>query len=227
MAVEFTVVSIGTLSSNPLWNEPPGLRTPHATTTLVADGDRRVLVDPSLPAAVVVSRLFERTGLKPEQITHVFCTTLRPTHRRGIEAFGSARWLCHGPELEAYRTHLEGLAESSERMAQDLAEPIAADRELLNRFAAAPEKITPAAHLYPLPGPSAGGAGLLLAEVTRTILIAGDAALTRGHVEAGRVWTGCADANAAIQSLQEIIGIADVIVCGHDNLMLSPTRWLK
>ena len=227
MTVEFTVVSIGTLSSNPLWNEPPGLRTPHATTALVADGDRRILVDPSLPAAAVVSRLFERTGLKPEQITDVFCTTLRPTHRRGIQAFEAARWLCHGPELEAYRSHLDGLAESSERMAQDLAEPIAADRKLLKRFAAATEKITPAVHLYPLPGPSAGAAGLLLAEVTRTILIAGDAAVTRGHVEAGRVWTGCADAGAAIESLREIIEIADVIVCGHDNFMLSPTRWMR
>ena len=71
-----------------------------------------------------------------------------------------------------------------------------------------------------------GSAGLLLAVPSRTVLVAGDAAVTAEHVLAGRVWSGSADVAAARQSLTEIVEVADVIVCGHDNYMLSPTRWM-
>ncbi len=224
MSVGFTVVSIGTLSSNPFWHEPPGVRTAHATTTLVRDAGRIILVDPSLPAQAILARLFERTGLAAENITDVFCTTLRPTHRRAIDAFPSARWLCAEAELETCRTHLEAMARTAERIEREQETLISAELKTLERFAAAADKLTPGVHLFPLPGPSAGSAGLLLAAPTRTVLIAGDAAVTAEHVEAGRVWNGCADAEAAKESIQEIVEIADVIVCGHDNLMLSPMR---
>jgi glyoxylase-like metal-dependent hydrolase (beta-lactamase superfamily II) len=226
MSVEFTVVSLGAMSSNPFWSEAPGLRTPHATTTLVRDEDRLILVDPSLPGVALVNRVFERAGLKPDQITDVFCTTLRPTHRRSIEAFGQARWTCGEQELLAYRQTLETLAESAQRRGGQLEQAVRSDLELVGRFTAAPDKLTRSVHLFPLPGASVGSAGLLLAGPSRTVLVAGDAAVTSEHVLAGRVWSGSADAAAAMQSLTEIIEIADVIVCGHDNYMLSPTRWM-
>ncbi len=224
MSVEFTVVSIGTLSANPFWGERSAVRTPHATTTLVRDEGRVILVDPSLPDVALVSRLFERTGLKPQRVTDVFCTTLRPVHRRGIEAFSQARWMCGPEELESYRGHLELLAASAGRAGGEDEAAIASELRLLERFEPAPEKLTPAVHLFPLSGPSAGSCGLLLAGPTRTVVLAGDAVLTREHLLAGRIWTGCADAEAARQSLLEVIEIADVIVCGHDNCQLSPSR---
>ncbi len=226
MSVDLTVVSIGTLSSNPFWNEPPAVRTPHATTSLVTDGDRAILVDPSLPAPALVSRLRERTGRTPDAVTDVFCTTLRPTHRRSLRAFGSARWLCPEPELQEYRRHLETLAEAAERGGRSVDEAVAADLALLERFEPAPEKLAPSVHLYPLPGPSVGSGGLLLAGARLTVVVAGDAAVTSQHVLAGRVWTGCADARAAAGSLADLLEIADLIVCGHDNYMPSPTRWM-
>ena len=224
MSAELTVVSIGTLSSNPFWREPPGVRTAHATTSLVRDGGRTILVDPSLPAPALISRLFERTGLKAEEITDVFCTTLRPTHRRALEQFAGARWLTGPEELEAYAGHLEGLLDAAERAGGELADAARADLELIRRFEPAPEKLTDSVHRFPLPGASVGSAGLLLANPTRTWMIAGDAALTQEHVLAGRVWQGGADARAALESLREIVEIADAIVCGHDNLMVSPGR---
>lgn len=226
MSVEYKVVSVGTLSSNPFWKEPPGVRTPHATTTLVRDADKVILVDPSLPAPALVSRVFERTGLSPAEITDVFCTTLRPTHRRSIEAFAKARWLCPQAELDAYGGHLETLAESADRGGRQIERAIAADRKLLRRFQPAPDKLTSAVHLYPLPGPSAGSAGLLLAGPRLTVVIAADAAVTADHVLAGRVWSGCADTAAAMASLVDLLEIADLIVCGHDDTILSPTRWM-
>ena len=70
--MDVRIISIGTLSRNRLWNEFDAVRTPHATTTLVrARGDRAILVDPGLPAAVLGVRLNERTGLRPDQITAV------------------------------------------------------------------------------------------------------------------------------------------------------------
>ena len=77
-------------------------------------------------------------------------------------------------------------------------------------------------HLFPLPGASVGSAGLLLTPATASIVIAGDAALTAEHVHRGLVWEGAADIEAATQSLRDVLEIADVIVPGHDNLMLSP-----
>ncbi len=227
MGVEFTVVSIGALSSNPFWSDGPGVRTAHATSTLVRDGERLILVDPSLPAAALEARLFERTGLKPGGITDVFCTTLRPTHRRGIEAFENARWTCDEAELLAYRRHLEMMNESADRLDSEVESALSADIKTMGRFDPAPEKFTPAVHLYPLRGPSVGSAGLLLAGPVRTVVVAGDAALTADHVLAGRVWSGSTDADAAIESLTDLIEIADVIVCGHDNYMLSPTYWMR
>ncbi len=79
-------------------------------------------------------------------------------------------------------------------------------------------------HLYPLAGPSVGSAGLLLTPTTTTILIAGDAALTAEHVQRGMVWEGSSDIEAATRSLQDILEIADLIIPGHDNLLLSPGR---
>ena len=224
MSLEFAVVSIGTLSSNPFWNEPPGLRTPHATTTFIRDGERAILVDPSLPAVALVSRLNERTGLTCERITDVFCTTLRPTHRRSIMAFEKARWWAPEAELIAYARQLELLAESARRLEDIPEQAVAADRRLMERFEPAPDRLTERVHLFPLPGPSVGSAGLLLAGASRTVLIAGDAALTADHVLNGRVWDGCADTVAAMESLQEVLEIADLIVCGHDNLIPSPVR---
>ena len=226
MSVEYCVVSIGALSRNRLWGETAAVRTAHATTTLVTDDRRLILVDPSLPPPVLAARLGERTGKSLTDVTDVFCTTLRPVHRRGIEAFASARWWCGEQELEAYRRHLEGLESSAGRLDPEQAATVEADLKLVGRFQAAPEKLSRGIHFYPLAGPSVGSAGLLLAQATSTILIAGDAALTAEHVQRGVVWEGCADAEAAARSLQDILEVADVIIPGHDNMMLSPGRWI-
>ena len=108
MSVDYCVVSIGTLSHNKLWGENVPVRTAHATTTLVRDGKRAILVDPSLPVAALAARLGERTGLAVSAVTDVFCTTLRPVHRRSITALAHANWWVHEAELETYAEHLKG-----------------------------------------------------------------------------------------------------------------------
>jgi glyoxylase-like metal-dependent hydrolase (beta-lactamase superfamily II) len=88
----FRVISIGTLAHNPLWGERGDVRPAHATTVLIDAGDAKILVDPSLPEQILVPRLAERSGLKPEAITHVFLTNFHPMRRRGLAAFDDAQW---------------------------------------------------------------------------------------------------------------------------------------
>jgi glyoxylase-like metal-dependent hydrolase (beta-lactamase superfamily II) len=226
MTVEYTIISIGTLSMNRLWGEGQPVRTSHATTTLVVEGKRRILVDPSLPGPALAARFFERTGKGLDTITDVFCTTLRPVHRRSIEALPAANWWTGPGELEAYREHLEGLQGNMERLAQDDKALVDADLRLVNRFKPAPDKFGEQVSLYPLFGPSPGSAGLLLTPSTSTVIIAGDAALTTEHVARAQVWEGCFDCNAALDSLKDLLELADVIIPGHDNFMLSPRHWM-
>ncbi|HUT59651.1 MAG TPA: MBL fold metallo-hydrolase [Phycisphaerae bacterium] len=225
MSVEFTIISIGALSHNRLWGESGAARTAHATTTLVADGEKLILVDPSLPPTVLAARFNERTGRGLADVTEVFCTTLRPVHRRGIAALPEAKWWCGEMELIRYSDHLAELAASADRLNTEDLQAVKEDQKLLERFSPAPEKLTEQVQLFPLLGPSVGSCGLLLTPPTTTVVIAGDAALTAGHVERGQVWAGCADAEAAMESLQSIIEVADVIVPGHDNVMLTAKRW--
>ncbi|MDP7637152.1 MAG: hypothetical protein QF577_06350, partial [Phycisphaerae bacterium] len=85
-----------------LWGESAHVRTAHATTTLISDGKRRILVDPSLPGQILEARFNERIGGTLADVTDVFCTTLRPVHRRGLDVLRQANWSCHQAELEAY-----------------------------------------------------------------------------------------------------------------------------
>jgi glyoxylase-like metal-dependent hydrolase (beta-lactamase superfamily II) len=227
LTVEYCIVSIGTLSRNRLWNEPAGVRTAHATTTYIQTDEMKMLVDPSLPSPAMAARFNERTGKQLVEITDIFLTTLRPVHRRALEAFDAAKWWVHEPELEAYRRHLDGLLDSADRLSEEDARLVRADMKLLERCQAAPDTFGPQISLFPLPGASAGSCGLLLTPPTRTIAIAGDAAITSQHVRRGQLWEGCVDTETAGESLAGLLEIADVIVPGHDNLMLTPRmQWL-
>ena len=226
MSVEYHIISIGALSHNRLWGESAAIRTAHATTTVVCEGDRTILVDPSLPGPALAARFNERTGKTLDDVTDVFCTTLRPVHRRGIQALDGAKWWAAEAEIQWYRGHISAMLDAADRLSPENAAAARADLDLLERFEAAPEKFTRQVQVYPLPGATEGTAGLLLTPATTTIVIAGDAALTAEHVIRGQVWKGCTDTEAAMTSLQEMLELADVIVPGHDNLMLAPGQWL-
>jgi len=226
VSAEYRVISIGTLSRHRLWGEPAAVRTAHATTTLVVEDDRRILVDPSLPGTILSARFAERTGRGLESVTDVFCTTLRPVHRRGLPALTHAKWWTGERELSTYRGHLVALKEAADRLDEAGAEAVEDDLRLTDRFSAAPEQFSRQVQVMPMYGASVGSCGLLLTPVITTVVVAGDAAPTREHIEAGQVWQGCADRDAAIRSLQDLLELADVIVPGHDNVVLCARRWL-
>ncbi|MBN1343694.1 MAG: hypothetical protein JXQ73_13480 [Phycisphaerae bacterium] len=220
MALTFDVVSIGCLSHNRFWNEAQPVRTAHATTTLIRDGTRTILVDPSLPAEILGHRLGERTGLKPEQIDTVFLTSFQPVHRRGLGLFAEADWLMFEAEIEAFRDHLTGALQADPNAEADQTMLIQDELALLERIQAAPDKLTPQVHLFPSPGVTLGSCSLLLVPSTVTIAVAGDAIVSRDYLEHGQAYERCSDAEQAAESLAELLDVADQVVCGHDNLVV-------
>lgn len=221
-SLRFDIISIGTLSRNRLWNEDQPVRTPHATTTLIRTADgRNLLIDPGLPPAAIGARLFERTGLRPEQIDTVFLTNFRPSHRGGLALFPKARVLIHEQEQQSAAYFLDQLRQEAPR--EDLDRRVLEQElRLLETFRPAADALAPQVDLFPLFGYTAGNSGVLVALPTLTLLIAGDAVASYDHFLAGQVLPDAYDISAAQESLREVYEIADLIVPGHDNLFLNP-----
>ena len=197
-SIRFDIISIGTLSRNRLWNESEPVRTPHATTTLVRTAGRNILIDPGLPAQIINARLFERTGLRSEQIDTVFLTNFRPAHRGGLALFDRARIYLHELEQDFVRQRIaQLLADLPDEDDDEDRLRLSAELELLHRCLPAPDQIEKGVDLFPLFGYTPGTCGLLLAMPTATALIAGDAVPTQEHFLAGQVLPDPADLAAA------------------------------
>ena len=208
------IISIGTLSRNE--HQPAAApRTPHATTTLIEQGDKTILVDPGLPAEAISARLTERTGLTAASITDVFLTNFRPAHRAGIAAFAHANlWVFEGERERVGRALIAQFDEEQDNAVRRI---LQSEIELLQQTKAAPDTLAPQVDLFPLPGFTPGTCGLLLAYPHGTTVIAGDAVATREHFDRGQVLRGAFNIEQAKESLVEVIEIADTVVPGHDN----------
>ena len=220
-SVRLDVISIGTLSRNRLWGETQNVRTPHATTTLIRTGKRNILIDPGLPPQAIGARLFERTGLRPEQIDTVFLTNFRPSHRAGLPVFAEAKVFMHEVEQETMANRLRSLIEEAPHDDLDRA-VLVNELKLLESIRPAEDKLAEQIDLFPLFGYTAGTTGLLVAAPTSTTLIAGDAVPTLDHFLAGQIMPDAYDINAAGESMREVYEIADLIVPGHDNVFANP-----
>lgn len=220
--MEYRTISIGTLSAHELWSQQGAARTPHATSVLVQAGGRNILVDPGLPEQAITARLQERAGLEPSSISDVFLTNFRPAHRMGLAAFSSARWLINEDERESIGRHLVEQFEQAgdEQSGETLKNEIA----LLKRCEPSPQTLVEGVDIFPSAGFTPGTCGLLLSFTNTTVVIAGDAVASYEHLRQGRVLKGAWDVEQARDSFKEIIEIADVIVPGHDELLLNPTK---
>ncbi len=221
----YRVISIGAMSAHHLWGERGDARPGHATTTLIEVGERRIIVDPSLPAKILLSRMAERTNVRPEQITDIFVTSLNPLRRRGVDAFPSAACWVAEAERDAYAATLaEKFDEATEADDEELERTIQTEQVALSRFNVAPDELAPKVALFPLVGVTPGNAGLLLSQQRSTVLICGDAIPTLEHLERGAIMQGAFDVEAAQESFREAVEIADVLVLGRDNAVLNPLR---
>jgi glyoxylase-like metal-dependent hydrolase (beta-lactamase superfamily II) len=218
-SVRVDVISIGTLSRNRLWGETEPVRTAHATTTLIRSGKRAILIDPGLPPGVIGARLFERAGLRPEQIDTVFLTSFRPSHRAGLSQFEKAKVLIHESEKEAVGQYLRSMLEEPPGDERTI---INNELKLLESCQPADDKLAEQVDLFPLFGYTPGTCGLLIAAPTYTAIVAGDAVPTLDHFLAGQTLPDAFDLKQAGEAMGEVYEIADVIIPGHDNLFLNP-----
>ncbi|MDX2130711.1 MAG: MBL fold metallo-hydrolase [Planctomycetota bacterium] len=232
--MDVRVVSIGAMAAHPLRGERAPARTGHATTTLISRGDRRILIDPGLPAPALVARLGERAGIGPSDITDVFLTSFHPDARRGLEAFADAAWWISGQERESVGVALasrlrqmasgegvEGAGERDEGVMEFLRREVA----LLQRCKAPDdETLGERLSLFPLPGVTHGMCGLLVEGERHATLVCGDAVPTIEHLEMGKVPSPAADVDAARASFEEAIEVADLLIPGRDNIVVNPTK---
>jgi len=204
-AVRFDVLAIGSLAANPYWGEKTPVRREYATATLVRSEDVTLVVDPGWPAEVLRAALFYRAGLAPEAVTHVFLTHFDPAHFCGIDLFGEAEWAMFEEEIRYARAEGErdGLG-----------------GQVIERVRPAPERFAAGVDLFPTFGPSPGHCSLLVYTALATTVVAGDIVPTREHFERGSLEEEPWDLEKARQSLRDVLEIADLVVPGHDNLLV-------
>jgi len=227
--MDFRIISIGAIAAHPLWGERGNVRTGHATTTLIRSGNARILVDPGLPASILVARLKERANIEPQEITHVFLTSFNPDTRRAIRAFDGAEWLISETERENVGVPMaQTLMELKDRPdgpgAEELKRTLEDDIAILGKFKAAPDQLADRVALFPLPGMTPGLCGLILEAERHTTVLCGDAIPTIEHLERGSVLTNAADVPRAQESFKDAIEIADLLILGRDNIALNPTK---
>lgn len=222
---DFSIISIGTLATNTIWNERGPARTGHATTVLVQTDDGLIAVDPGLPPRAFTSRWAERTDARIDQVQQVYLTSFDPERRRAIGLFESATWLMAEAEIEAAEAVLTERAEELAAHGDvELEAALRSDRMLLERIKPAPDALAPGVDLFPLPGVTPGTCGLLLPLPRLTVLVAGDAIATAGHLAKGQVLPVTWNLETAMESFREAVEIADVIVPGRDNVVMNPLR---
>jgi len=230
--LQFRVISIGALSAHPLWGEKTATREGHCTTTLVESGNRKIIVDPSLPPQILLPRLQSRTGVTCDQITDVFLTSKNPGQFRGITLFPNASWWMAAADRETLASvseEVERFAEvdamqSGDATTRGVIDYVKTSLEVGRRVKDAPDRLADGVDLFPLPGVTPGTAGLLLSIPSSTILITGDAIVTEEHLAHGRITTPCEDIERAQESFREAVEIADVFVLGRDNVVFNPMR---
>lgn len=223
--MDVRVISIGALAMHPLWGERTPQRTGHATTTLIREGTRVILVDPGLPGPALAARLGERANLAPADITHVFLTTFQPDTFRGIEVFDKSVWWVSEAEREGMGVPLAmQLRDAAAKGDEGLVEILERHVAILKRCKPAPDDLASGVTQFPMHGVSPGATGIVVAAPRHTLLVAGDAIPTLEHLEQGQVLPWSADAKKARESFMDAVELADLIVCGRDNVVVNPTK---
>lgn len=204
------VIVIGHLKWNPYFGEtkeaPPRGDPSTCTSVLVrgrqADGSPfALLVDPTLRhnAGEYYFDLNRRTGLHPEDITHCFSTHSHFDHQAGLNYFPYAQWM------------------AADGVADELADSPYIDgcrvRKVHGEF-------LPGTEAVPLPGHTLTLHGVAFWHGGKHILVAGDAVMTQNHFR-DQTTMFEADAGLAAETIRQIKGEYDIIIPGHDNMIVN------
>ena len=200
----FRIINIGVLSQNKFWGESARMREDiSATCTLLEVGGHRLLIDPSPRREDLERLLFNRSGLHPEAIDMVYATHWHGDHLFGLRLFEHATWLMAGA----------GIAEWCERAPEY--------RHLSDRFQPAEGALPEGVELFPAPGHTLTLAGLKVETPWGTLVVAGDAVMNREYFAAEEGYHNSVDFVQAAETIRRIKAAADLVIPGHDSLVLA------
>jgi glyoxylase-like metal-dependent hydrolase (beta-lactamase superfamily II) len=203
--MRWDIICIGNLSRNRYWGEDErkAIRPALCTCTLVAGDGFRLLVDPALvDAESMAAELNRRTGFRPAGVTAVFVTHEHGDHHAGLRHFPGAQWFAP-PEA---------------------AEAVNRSRNYDKPIVAVTGRLFDGVDIIPTPGHTPGHHSLRLELEGQSIVIAGDAVMTRDFWRDRQGYFNSKDFPQASRTIEMLAETVDVIVPGHDNYFLNDRR---
>lgn len=206
----YDVIVIGHLKWNPYFGEskeaPPRGDPSTCTSTMVRglqeDGTPFVLlIDPTLRLTPedYYFDINRRTGLRPEDVTHCFSTHSHYDHQAGLAYFPNAVWM------------------AGEGVARELQDSKWIDG---TRVKGVEGEFLPGVYAVSLPGHVKHLYGAAFWDGDWRVVAAGDGVMTKYHF-----WDGTTmfeeDAVMAEKTIQGLHEITDLVIPGHDNLIVN------
>ena len=202
MATRWDIITIGNLSRNRYWGEGDGraVRPALCTCTLIQADATRLLVDPSVADPDrMAAELDRRTGLRPSDIHAVFLTHDHGDHHAGLANFPGADWFAAG----------------------DVAAMINSTGRYARRVETAAAMLLGLIDVIPTPGHTPGHHSLRFDWEDLSVVVAGDAVMTRDFWRERRGFFNSADAAQASRTIESLARIAGAVIPGHDNWFLA------
>lgn len=205
----FDIITIGHQRVNiyfgdDIKNPPP--RQSLCTSTLIRGQDEdgkgyAMLIDPSTcnTKEEYYFEIKRRTGLQPQDITHCFCTHEHYDHIQGLAYFPWAKFM-------AAKSNVPWVGAS---MLVNKTELIGVEGEFL-----------PGVVVVPLPGHTNTLHGVAFEYGSKKCIVAGDAVVTKNHFR-DETNNYEDDVQRAIETQRFIKKNFDVIIPGHDNIIIN------
>ncbi|HEY5466472.1 MAG TPA: MBL fold metallo-hydrolase [Clostridia bacterium] len=170
-----------------------------------ADGSEYVLiVDPTVrwtPEAYYFD-INRRTGLKPDRVTHLFCTHHHADHYEAFKYFPNAIWMAAEP--------VAGLLRENKLVDGSKIVPVAGE-------------FLPGVYALPLPGHTDTLHGIAFSAEGKNLLVAADAVMTKYHYQNNTTeFQPDPEMNAvAARTIENIKESFDMVIPGHDQLIVN------
>jgi glyoxylase-like metal-dependent hydrolase (beta-lactamase superfamily II) len=201
--ISWRVLNIGYISRNKYWGEETtrAYRSAVCTGVFINCGGIKIIVDPPLPPEQMDSLLDTRCGLKSGDIDIIFITHSHGDHFAGLGAFE------HAERFLAPAEYTMLLSQGG-------------SKELLEQVKPAERELAPGISVIDLPGHTQGLAGLEFRSDEGTVIVTGDAVMTREFFIGRSGYFNCVDEAASTQTIGLIASRADIVVPGHDNYFI-------
>ena len=210
---DWDVIVIGHLRWNRYFGEGPQMPSrgdPSTCTSTIVRGkdfngkDYVLLIDPTMrwtPEAFYFD-VNRRTGLKPENITHCYCTHHHLDHYDGFKYFPNAIWYTAEPVAEILWKEARTIDGS--------------------KIAGIKGEFLPGVYALPLPGHTPTLHGIAFSYNGKKVVVAGDAVMTRHHFvnNTTEYQPDPAYNEIAAQTIFDLKSSFDIVVPGHDNVIV-------